>query len=82
MSNFLNNTSDLQKVLTTLVNSRNEVLDVAHGGTGATTAEDARNQLGITPANIGAAPAYTYGTTDLTAGSSTLETGKLYFVYE
>lgn len=28
------------------------------------------------------APAYTYGTTDLTAGSSALETGKLYFVYE
>ena len=28
------------------------------------------------------APAYTYGTTDLTAGSSSLETGKLYFVYE
>lgn len=25
---------------------------------------------------------YTYGTTDLTAGSSALETGKLYFVYE
>ena len=35
-----------------------------------------------TPASIGAAPAYTYGTTDLTAGSSTLTTGKLYFVYE
>lgn len=28
------------------------------------------------------APAYTYGTTDLTAGSSSLTTGKLYFVYE
>lgn len=28
------------------------------------------------------APAYTYGTEDLTAGSSSLETGKLYFVYE
>ena len=25
---------------------------------------------------------YTYGTTDMTAGSSSLETGKLYFVYE
>ena len=35
-----------------------------------------------TPADIGAAPAYTYGTTDLTAGTSTLETGKLHFVYE
>lgn len=28
------------------------------------------------------APAYSYGTTDLTAGTSTLATGKLYFVYE
>lgn len=28
------------------------------------------------------APAYTYGTEDLTAGTSELETGKLYFVYE
>lgn len=27
------------------------------------------------------APAYTYGTTDLEAGVSALETGKLYFVY-
>lgn len=25
---------------------------------------------------------YTYGTEDLTAGESALETGKLYFVYE
>lgn len=30
----------------------------------------------------GKAPAYTYGTADLTAGTSALETGKLYFVYE
>lgn len=28
------------------------------------------------------APAYTYGTSDLTAGTSTLATGTLYFVYE
>lgn len=27
-------------------------------------------------------PQYTYGTTDLTAGESALETGRLYFVYE
>ena len=31
---------------------------------------------------IGAAPSYTYSTTDLTAGTSSLTTGKLYFVYE
>lgn len=51
----------------------------------------------ITPAKIKAVPTtrkingkalseditlYTYSTTDLTAGSSSLETGKLYFVYE
>ena len=30
----------------------------------------------------GRAPAYTYGTTDLTAGSSSLATGTLHFVYE
>ena len=30
----------------------------------------------------GKAPAYTYGTTDLTAGVSALEAGVLYFVYE
>lgn len=45
-----------------------------------------------TPASIGAAPAshthseyapaYSYGTEDLTAGTSELATGKLYFVYE
>lgn len=28
------------------------------------------------------APAYSYGTEDLTPGVSALETGKLYFVYE
>jgi hypothetical protein len=32
--------------------------------------------------DIGAAPKYTYGTSDLTAGSSTLATGTLYLVYE
>lgn len=51
------------------------ILPVAKGGTGAATPEAARG-------NIGAAPAYTYSTTDLEAGVSLLETGKLYFVYE
>ena len=52
-----------------------EPVPVSKGGTGATTAAAAL-------ASLGAAPAYTYGTEDLVAGSSTLATGKLYFVYE
>lgn len=36
----------------------------------------------LTAADIGAAPAYMYSTVDLTAGSSPLDEGKLYFVYE
>lgn len=62
---------------------------ITKGGTGATSASDARTNLGAaaadhthTPASIGAAPAYTYGTSDLTAGVSALATGTLYFVYE
>lgn len=50
-------------------------LPIANGGTGATTAAAARTALGC-------APAYTYSTTDLTAGSSALTTGTLYIVYE
>jgi hypothetical protein len=36
----------------------------------------------VTDALAEKAPLYTYGTTDLTAGTSKLETGKLHFVYE
>lgn len=36
----------------------------------------------VSPEQIGAAPAYEYGTEDLKAGESELENGKLYFVYE
>ena len=45
-------------------------------GTTATTAAAGNHT------HSGYAPAYTYSTTDLTAGSSSLTTGKLYFVYE
>lgn len=31
---------------------------------------------------LGAAPAYTYGTSDMTAGQTALETGKIYLMYE
>ena len=34
------------------------------------------------PSDIGAAPAYTYGTDDMEAGVTKLKTGKLHFVYE
>lgn len=51
------------------------ILEVEHGGTGADNANSARN-------NLGAAPAYDYSQTDLTAGVSKLETGKMYLVYE
>ena len=80
----------------TLKSARLPVVPVEKGGTGAATAKEAIDKLGITPASIGAAsathkhtaaevgaaPAYTYGTADLTAGESALATGKLYFVYE
>ena len=46
---------------------------VSNAASAAATAQSTAN---------GKAPMYTYGTEDLTAGSSPLETGKLHFVYE
>lgn len=57
----------------------------ASGGVAATPAAvKAAYDLANTANNAAKdkAPAYSYGTTDLTAGSSALETGKLHFVYE
>lgn len=51
------------------------ILSISKGGTGASNATVAR-------ANLNAAPAYGFGTEDLTVGVSPLDTGKLYFVYE
>lgn len=41
-----------------------------------------KNPHGAAPSDIGAAPAYSYSTTDLKPGVDTLETGKLHIVYE
>lgn len=48
---------------------------------------DEKSKVSNLPADTNAslaakAPTYTYGTEDLTAGTSALETGKLYFRYE
>lgn len=47
------------------------VLPISNGGTGAATAAQALQKLGVT-----------FGTADLTAGTSPLATGAFYFVYK
>ena len=72
---------------------KNQV-SVRNGGTGLDNLGEGRYLVGngtmpvslLTPAavrkDIGAAPAYSYGTEDMIPGETPLETGKLYFVYE
>lgn len=48
----------------------------------ADVSPDTNGNVDLTASDINAAPAYTYGTSDLTAGSSNLPTGTLYLVYE
>lgn len=52
-----------------------EIRSIASGGTGATTAEAARTNLGVAPAPIASQ-------TDITAGSTPLATGQDYLVYK
>ena len=48
----------------------------------ATLGEDGKLVQMPSAADIDAAPAYTYGTEELTAGVSELESGKMYLMYE
>lgn len=51
-------------------------LPIAQGGTGSKTASDARNKLGVTPANIGAAPSsHTHKAGDITSGTLPIAQG-------
>lgn len=59
----------------TVSSSRLPTVPLTKGGTGAKTADAARS-------NLDAAPSYVYSQTDITAGTTELGTGRLYFVYE
>lgn len=53
-----------------------EIVPVANGGTGATTAANARTNLGVTPANIGAAAAtHKHSAADITSGTLPIARG-------
>ena len=50
-----------------------EVVPVSNGGTGATSAANARTNLGITPANIGAAAAsHNHSAANITSGTMSI----------
>lgn len=70
---------------TTGINTTSDINMSGHSITNLkapTSNTDATNKEYVDNNVAGKAPAYTYSTTDLTAGTSQLETGKLYFVYE
>ena len=70
---------------TTGINTTSDINMSGHSITNLkapTSNTDAANKEYVDNNVAGKAPAYTYSTTDLTAGTSQLETGKLYFVYE
>lgn len=74
------NNAGLQAILNTindLPNANSVVIDPT-----LTKEGQAADAKAVGEAIESKAPAYTYGTADMTAGTSALETGKLYFVYE
>lgn len=75
--------------ITNITEVLNALKDLTEALPTAVTVDDTLTKAGqvadakaVGDALQGMAPAYSYGTTDLTAGSTPLETGKLYFVYE
>ena len=86
MSNLENNTSTLQSILEEVRAIPALTFDTAPtaGSTNPVTSDGIKQYVdnATNHTHNEYAPAYTYGTEDLTAGSSALETGKLYFVYE
>ena len=77
-----------QSTATAAQTAANNAMDRANAAQGtANAAQQAATNAQQTAANAqqaaeSKAPMYTYGTTDLTAGSSPLATGQLHFVYE
>lgn len=68
-------TTESVDALSTSLAGTNEEVDAL-----ATSLEETQEE--VTAMDTKFAPAYTYGTDDLEAGTTPLETGKLHFVYE
>ena len=76
------NTALQKKADTSSVYTKTETYSKTETNTLLQTKADASSVYTKTESNTTFAPAYTYGTADLTAGSSALSNGKLYLVYE
>ena len=73
-----NNTTTINNLITA-INNLPDAITIDATLTQSGQAADAKE---TGDALLGKAPMYTYGTSDMIAGTSALETGKLYFVYE